>query len=149
MLRRDIKGIIGGVGLAAVGLFAVWYGQTHYQFGGVHNMGPGFLPVSLGVVLALLGMCIAIPAWFRSGEPISTEWGSAFFVIVSIAVFGGLLASGGLVVATLVTVLLALVPERKLTWGTKCKVALGIALIAYLIFSLGLGMAIKTWPWSG
>ncbi|MCT7656575.1 hypothetical protein MBH78_21975 [Oceanimonas sp. NS1] len=78
MLRRDIKGIIGGGGLAAVGLFAVWYGQTHYQFGGVHNMGPGFLPVSLGGVLALLGMCIAIPAWFRSGEPISTEWGSAF-----------------------------------------------------------------------
>ncbi|MCT7656576.1 hypothetical protein MBH78_21980 [Oceanimonas sp. NS1] len=43
-------------------------------------------------------------------------------------------------VATLVTVLLALVPERKLTWGTKCKVALGIALIAYSIFPWG-------WAW--
>ncbi|WP_445396930.1 tripartite tricarboxylate transporter TctB family protein [Zobellella sp. An-6] len=149
MLKRDIKGIIGGAGLAVAGLFAAWYGQANYEFGGVHNMGPGFLPVLLGAVLALLGMLIAIPAWFRAGAPISTEWGSAFFVILSIAVFGGLLALGGLVVATLVAVLLALVPDRKLGWGAKCKVAVGIALIAYSIFSLGLGMAIKTWPWSG
>ncbi|PSJ46358.1 tripartite tricarboxylate transporter TctB family protein [Zobellella endophytica] len=147
MIKRDFRGVIGGLGLSLAGGFAAWYGNGNYQVGGIHDMGPGFLPVILGGVLALLGLLIAIPAWFRAGEAVGTEWASAFFVILSLLVFGGLLALAGLVVATVLAALVALIPDRKLGTGRKINTALGIAAITYAVFSLGLGMAVKTWPW--
>ena len=66
MRQKDSIDIIGGLLLTATGLFAVIYAQT-YTFGTLSRMGPGYFPVVLGAVLAVLGLLVAIPAWFRVG----------------------------------------------------------------------------------
>lgn len=73
MRNKDSRDIIGGLGLAAVGLFAVIYGQR-YEFGDLNRMGPGYFPIVLGSMLAGLGVLIALPAFFRCGEPIIVAW---------------------------------------------------------------------------
>lgn len=149
MLERDIQGLLGGGLLVALGLFTAWYAHDHYALGNVARMGPGYLPMILGGVLALLGLIVVVPAWRRPGKPIRAEWTNAGFVVASIVLFGLLLPRLGLVVATMATALVALVPDRQLVWLTKLKVAMAIALITYLIFVVGLSMNLPAWPWSG
>lgn len=146
---KDTQGLLGGILLMAIGAFAAWYALGHYPTGSFGNMGPGFLPIVLGGVLALLGLIIAIPAWFRPGDAICGDWGSACFVVASVVVFGLLVTRLGVVPASLVATLLSLVPDRRLGWPTKFKVAIVISAITYLIFIQGLGMHLPAWPWSG
>jgi len=80
---KDIRDILGGFGLAAIGVFAVVYGQR-YEFGDLNRMGPGYFPVALGALLAVLGVLIALPAFFRRGEPITVAWKTFALVMASI-----------------------------------------------------------------
>lgn len=146
MIDRDIRSLLGGGLLALLGLFTAWYAHGHYSLGTFSRMGPGFLPVILGGALALLGLIIALPAWWRRGEPLRGDWASAGFVVVSIVVFALLLKGLGLVIAAIAAALVALVPDRSLGRGTKLKVALAIAAITYLIFIQGLSMNLPAWP---
>jgi len=47
--------------MLVIGAVTVWQGAG-YRFGSLTRMGPGFFPVALGVLLALLGIAIAIGA---------------------------------------------------------------------------------------
>ena len=54
-----------GLLLTVVGLFVAYKG-SHYEIGGLTDMGPGFFPAALGALLAVMGVAIALAA--RSNE---------------------------------------------------------------------------------
>lgn len=147
MSRKDTQDIIGGVALAALGVFAAVYAQR-YEFGDVQRMGAGYFPVVLGIILTVLGILIALPAFFRRGDAIRGEWKNLFFVIASVVVFALTLKLLGLILATVVSVVVSLIPEQETRLKGSLLVAAGISLLTYLIFSLGLGMVLPVWPWS-
>ena len=148
MSQRDTRDVIGGLGLTALGLFAAWYAHAHYELGDLQRMGPGYFPIALGLILAVLGLLVAIPAWFRRGEPITLAWKTLALVTFSIVVFAVMLKSLGIVLATIVSVLLASVADHQTTWRARVLVALGVAAMTWLVFIYGLGMVIPVWPWS-
>ncbi|MDM7950646.1 tripartite tricarboxylate transporter TctB family protein [Hydrogenophaga sp.] len=147
MHKRDTRDIIGGLGLAAIGLFAVIYGQR-YEFGDLNRMGPGYFPVALGALLAVLGVLIALPAFFRRGEPIVVAWKTFALVMASIVVFASTLKVLGVIFATAIAVIVASTADNASTWKGRLLTAAGIALITWLVFKFGLGMVLPTWPWS-
>lgn len=147
MSRKDTQDIIGGVALAALGVFAAVYAQR-YEFGDVQRMGAGYFPVVLGIILTVLGILIALPAFFRRGDAIRGEWKNLSFVIASVVVFALTLKLLGLILATMVSVVVSLIPEQETRLKGSLLVAAGISLLTYLIFSLGLGMVLPVWPWS-
>jgi hypothetical protein len=147
MQKRDTRDIIGGLGLAAIGLFAVIYGQR-YEFGDLNRMGPGYFPVALGALLAALGLLIALPAFFRRGEPITVAWKTFALVMASIVVFAFTLKLLGVIISTALAVIVASLADDASTWKGRLLTAAGIALITWLVFKLGLGMVLPTWPWS-
>jgi hypothetical protein len=144
---KDIRDIIGGLGLAAVGIFAVLYGQR-YDFGDLNRMGPGYFPVTLGLMLTVLGALITLPAFFRRGESITVAWKTFGLVMASILVFAFTLKLLGLVFASALAVLVASFAENAPGWKWRLSTAAGIALITWLVFKLGLSMVLPTWPWS-
>ncbi len=146
MKSKDTRDIIGGFSLVAIGLFAALYAQR-YDLGELQEMGPGYFPVALGILLSVLGSFIAIPAFFREGTAINIEWKSLLWVLISIAVFAIVLTKGGLVLATILSVLAASVPS-KTSWKTRFILAIILAAITYLVFLFGLGMVLPVWPWS-
>lgn len=148
MSQRDTRDLIGGLGLTVLGLFAAWYAQTHYELGDLQRMGPGYFPLALGLILAVLGLLIAIPAGFRRGEPITLAWKTLALVTSSIVVFAVLLKSLGIVLATMVSVILASMADSHTTWRARVLVAVGVAAVTWLVFIYGLGMVIPVWPWS-
>jgi len=146
MKSKDTRDIIGGFSLVAMGLFAALYAQR-YDLGELQEMGPGYFPTALGVLLMVLGLFIAIPAFFREGTSINIEWKSLLWVLISISVFAIALTKAGLVVATILSVLAAAVPSKS-SWKSRMILAISLAVITYLVFLLGLGMVLPVWPWS-
>ena len=147
MKDKDFRDIIGGLGLAAIGLFAVVYGQR-YEFGDLNRMGPGYFPVVLGLMLGGLGALIALPAFFRRGDSITVAWKTFGLVMASILVFSFTLKLLGLVLASALAVLVASFADNVPGWTWRLLTAAGIALITWVVFKLGLGMVLPTWPWS-
>jgi hypothetical protein len=146
MKSKDTRDIIGGFALVALGLFAALYAQR-YDIGELQEMGPGYFPTALGILLAILGLFIAIPAFFREGTTVHIEWKSLIWVLISIAVFAIALNKAGLILATILSVLAASVPSKS-SWKTRGILAVCIAAITYSVFLYGLGMVLPVWPWS-
>jgi hypothetical protein len=148
MQHRDTQDLVGGLALTALGLFAAYYAHEHYEIGNLRRMGPGFFPVSLGLTLAVLGILVALPAWFREGPVIQASWKTLGLVTLSLVVFSFALKTLGLILATALAVLLSSMADRGIGWKNRFLLCFGVAAVCYLIFIMGLGMLLPIWPWS-
>ena len=71
------------------------YGASTYQVGDAARMGPGYFPLMLGVILALMGLAVLVKS-FVSGSPDgdkigSIAWRPLGFVLLANVAFGVLL----------------------------------------------------------
>ena len=147
MKSRDMQDIVGGLAVTALGIFAAIYAQK-YEFGDLNRMGPGYFPVALGVVLTLLGLLIAIPAFMRKGEPIVVKWKTFALVLGSIVAFALTLKVLGLILATALSVMISSLADNETRWKGRILLAVGVAVVTYLVFGFALGMVLPAWPWS-
>ena len=97
MIIKSQKDFFSGLLYACVGgAFAI--GATGYKIGTSARMGPGFFPLLLGVILALIGLFIMFKAMVvktPNGDKIGKwAWKPLFFIIAGNLLFGILL--GGL-----------------------------------------------------
>lgn len=145
MKQKDIGDILGGALMIGFGIFAMIYAQR-YAFGSVSQMGPGFFPVVLGGILALLGVLIILPALARPGPGLEFNWKTLLFVIGAIIAFAFTLRPLGLIIATMAAVFLAASAERNFSLKGRLLLALGIAALVFVIFRIGLRMNIPVWP---
>jgi hypothetical protein len=148
MGNRDIRDVLAGLAMMGIGAFMGWYAYNQYDIGQLNRMGPGFFPVGLGALLAVVGFLIALPALFRPGSPIKLEGRTLLMVSISIIVFSFLLKSLGIIFATLAAVLISSLADRELSWKARFLVAIGVAVITWAVFILGLSMVLPVWPWS-
>eukprot|EP01036_Dinobryon_divergens_P041858 gene41858-55523_t len=144
-ITRDIHDLIGGLLMVAAGLFFALYG-SRYNFGSASRMGPGYFPVVLGWTLAVLGLLVALPAWWRRGAAVTVQWGNLGWTIASLLVFAWTLPRVGVVVASALAALLALVPSV-MSLRTRLIVCAVVAVLTTLIFPLALQMSLPIWPW--
>ena len=146
MKNRDTRDLIGGIALIAIGVFAALHARQ-YELGELQRMGPGYFPTALGIILAVLGVLVAVPALFREGTSIKIEWKSLLWVMVSILVFAVLLNHLGMIFTSVLAVIASSMASD-IKWKARLILSGCIAAITYLIFSFGLGMVIPVWPWS-
>jgi hypothetical protein len=130
-------------GFAAVGILAA----RGYSLGTAGKMGPGYFPLMLGGVLAVLGGILIARSVVLDGEPLPRIHVVPLTVIaLAVCLFGQLIEPLGLVVALAVlTVLSAWAgPQFRLTE----TVALAAVLIAFSIgvFVYALGLPLAIWP---
>lgn len=145
-ITRDIHDIIGGLLMTATGLFFALYGGQ-YDMGTSARMGPGYFPVVLGWTLAVLGILVALPAWWRKGTPVQVQWGNLFWCVAAIVLFAVALYPLGVVVASFLASLISLVPSA-MSLRTRLSVCAGVAVLTTVIFPVGLQMVLPIWPWS-
>ncbi len=148
MWSRDYRDVVGGLAMLGIGTFVAWHAYQEYDIGQLNRMGPGFFPVSLGILLAVLGVLITIPALLREGSPVKIEAKTLALVTLSIAAFAFLLKPLGIVFATAVAVLISSLADRQISWKGRVAVALGVAAMTWGVFIQGLSMVLPVWPWS-
>ncbi len=145
-ITRDIHDLVGGLLMTAAGGYFAVHG-SHYSFRTAARLGPGYFPVVLGCALAVLGLLVAIPAWWRRGQAIEVQWKNLGWSIFALVFFAAALHRLGLVPASFVACVLALAPSA-MRLRTRLVVCAAVALLTFLIFPVGLQMALPLWPWS-
>ena len=139
--RRDYYG--GGL-MVLIGVGAVIQGIS-YRVGTLTQMGSGFFPVSLGVILTVLGALIAGNARRARPETVLTEeddfqprerpeWRGWLCILAGISSFAIIGPYGGLLLATFATVFISALGDRNNTWRSALVLAVIMSLIAFLVF---------------
>jgi hypothetical protein len=145
---RDRKDFSAGLMFIGVGgFFALW--AKHYPMGSALRMGPAYFPTVVGWILFALGCIIFIRSFFIPGEPLPrTNWRPLLLVLGSVVIFGLLLETTGLAVASIVVMMVAAVGGWDFRWKEQFVNALLLTAINIGAFYYGLGLPFKLWPWS-
>ncbi len=130
--------------MTAFGLFFALYG-SQYNMGTAARMGPGYFPIVLGWLLTVLGLMVAIPAFWARGTTIKVEWSSLFWSIASLITLALTLYTVGVALATFIASLIALVPT-KMTMRTRIIVSVSVSALTTVIFPMALQMQLPLWP---
>ena len=142
------KDIIGGVLMIVVGLFFAIWAKTHYNIGVPSRMGPGWFPLHLGYLLAILGVIITIPALFRKGGGLEhVQWRPMFWLTASVIGFALTVKWIGLVPAVFIQVGLSVLGDTKLKLKGTIILASLTAFACHLIFYKGLDVQLPPFVW--
>lgn len=147
MLNRDHRDVFAGLALALTGGSAALYAASHYSIGTVSRMGPGMIPVSLGLTLALFGVMIAVPAFSRTGSAVHIPWRPLIVVSISILCFALMIETLGLIPAVFSTVVISTFAERRIPLGRAVLLGAAMSSMTWAIFILGLSLPISSFDW--
>ena len=147
MQKFDSRDLTGGVMLLLLGVFIVWHAATALPLGSPRRMGPGMFPVVIGGLLVLFGVLIAVPALWRRGDIPVIEWRTAMAILAGIVVFGAAIRAVGIVPALILQLLVTSFAEQTFRPVVLLAMAVAFPIVAYLIFSLGLGLPIPMLNW--
>lgn len=152
MRHIGYRDLVAGAVMMVLGLFVALYAGSHYEIGRPAHMGPGFFPVVLGWVLAGLGLVIALFAFRKTVHtlhPPLFALRAITAVSIAILVFSLLLEWLGLVPATVALTFVVVFAERPLQLGRTLLLAISLALISWLIFTVGLQMTLPAFAFLG
>ena len=151
------KDVYAGGLLTLVGSAFAW-GATSYTVGTSARMGPGYFPMVLGVLLAVLGVLILLRGLRKSpGQRLAVgpwAWKPLFFIVVANLLFGVLLGglpslnwpAMGFIVAIFGLVLVAGLAGERFNLRESLLLATALAVGSYLAFVLLLQLQLPVWP---
>lgn len=136
--------------MVVLGVAAAVHGRT-YSFGTLRRIGPGFFPVALGVLLALIGLAIVATAQPvtspRDEGRYSPQWRGWGCIALSLVLFVVLGKYGGLLPATFAIVFVSALGDRRNTAKDALTLALAMATVCVLIFWWALKLQFPLFTW--
>jgi hypothetical protein len=139
---RSWKDFLSGLMFIAFGTAFIWIGQD-YAFGSARRMGPGFFPVVLASILVLIGLVVAVRGLLVDEErPRGFTWRGLLLVLVASIMFGVLVRTAGLALATAVLVMLSAYGSREFRWKPTVVLAVGLTIFSVVVFVYALGLPI-------
>lgn len=143
--RRDLG---TGLFLMLMGIWIANYASTHYKIGELSRIGSAAYPIAIGVLLAFLGLLVAISAWFTKGSTEAAPIRPIVMVLGSIVVFALLVDRAGLLPAVAALVVGTILADNQHSWRSGLMLTAFAAVGVWVIFGLilGLSFTIVRWP---
>ena len=157
MRIKSQRDFFSGVLFSAFGIAFAW-GATTYNVGSGARMGPGYFPLIVGVLIAILGAIITLTALTietEDGEPIGKiAWKPLVFIISANLIFGVLLGGlpslglppMGLIVAIYALTFIASLAGDQFSAKGVVVLATILAIGSYIAFELALKLNFPIWP---
>ena len=157
MRIKSQKDFFAGLMFLVVGIAFAW-GATNYNIGEGARMGPGYFPLMLGILLALIGLFITFEAMVvetEDGEKVGKfAWKPLFFIIGANVIFGicigGLPRLGipamGLIVGIYALTFTASLAGDEFKAREVAVLATVLAILSYLAFIVLLKLQFPVWP---
>jgi len=138
-----------GLMFLVTGIVFAW-GATNYSFGSSASPGPGYFPVGLGVVLALLGALVlfkSLTIESEGGDPVGAfAWKPLITIVGAIVVFGIALPRLGLAVTLPLLITITSLAGDEFHWKDVLVNCVVLTIGSWAIFILGLKLVIPLWP---
>ncbi len=147
MYQRDVRDIIAGLSIAAAGVLIAAGAATNHALGSLRQLGGGGFPFGLGVIMAVLGVLIALPAFLRPGAPIRFEVRAPAIIIGSLALFALLVEPFGMIPAVCALIAAASLADPPVRWGAVAGSCAAMSLFCYLLFTRGLNLPLQMFDW--
>lgn len=157
MKIKSQKDFFSGLMFSVVGAsFA--YGATNYSIGTGGRMGPGYFPLLLGVILALLGAFIMFKSLVvetPDGDKVGTwAWKPLFFIIAANLLFGILLGglpsigvpAMGMIAAIVGMTFVASLAGEEFKFKEVLVLSVVLSIGSYLAFIVLLKLQFPVWP---
>ena len=129
-------------------VFAV--GATNYSLGSSARPGPGFFPLILSVIMAILGAIVlfkSLTIETEGGDPIgSIAWKPLIVIVLSITVFAIALPRLGMVLTVPILIIMTSFAGDEFHWKGVLLNALVLTFGSWVIFVWGLKLTIPMWP---
>ena len=157
MQIKSQKDFFAGLMFLLVGLAFAW-GAGSYSVGTGARMGPGYFPMALGVLLAVLGLIVTITALVvetADGDPLGRiAWKPLIFIISGNLVFGasigGLPSIGlppmGLIFGIFALTFVASNAGDEFKFKEVLILAVLLSLFSYAAFIMLLKLQFPVWP---
>ena len=157
-MNKLTKDHVGGALLLVTGV-AVAVAGVGYGMGTLRQMGSGFFPVVLGVLLALIGAMLLASAGRVSGSaaepPPETahlagpvvQWRGWLCIVAGLLAFVALGQHGGLVPASFASVFIAALGDRANSVRAAATLAAVLTVAGVAVFHVGLHMALPLFAW--
>ena len=154
---KSQKDFFSGLMFMGVGGAFAW-GATTYNVGTGARMGPGYFPLMLGIVLAIMGAIITFKALVietESGDKIGKwAWKPMAYVLGANLAFGVLLGglpsikvpAMGMIIAIYALTIIASLAGEKFKLRDVLILATVLAIGSYLAFIMLLKLQIPVWP---
>jgi len=154
---KSEKDFYSGLLFMAVGIAFAW-GATNYKIGEAARMGPGYFPLMLGLLLAVVGLVVtfsALTVETEDGDKVGKfAWKPLFFIILANLLFGVLLGGlpsiglpyMGLIAAIYVLTFVAALGGEEFKFREVLMLATVLAVLCYVAFIVLLKLQFPAWP---
>jgi hypothetical protein len=137
-----------GAMLCAIGL-ATTIAAPHYRMGSLAQMGPGYFPLIMGVLLSGLGAvtCVQMVAKGGGKRMVAPPWRQLVCIPLSVVCFALLVERAGLAIAVVVTVLIGCLGGHRFRPVEAVVSATVLAVLTCVVFVRLLGLPVQIGPW--
>ena len=148
LMRKDALAGLMFIGIAALGLWV----SRNYPVGTALRMGTGYVPRLLCWLLMGLGAAILVQGLREQVTAQPAEpgaWARLLPIVVvttSLVAFALAIEQLGLILSILLLVGIGALAARGIKPWEALAVALGLIVLSYAVFILGLGLTIPVWP---
>lgn len=147
---KNGRDFVGGVTMICTGLLFIWFGRD-LQVGNSFQMGPGYFPTMLSLLLMALGTLIIMQSLMvevDDDEPEAWNWKAYFLVILAPIGFGLLLAGLGLAPTMFLLIVGVATASRYANWRHAILLGLFLAACSVLLFTKLLSLPVSAFgPW--
>ncbi|HEX6706781.1 MAG TPA: tripartite tricarboxylate transporter TctB family protein [Albitalea sp.] len=138
-----------GMVFLVVGIvFAV--GARNYSLGSSARPGPGYFPLMLSVIMAILGAIVifkALTIETEGGDPIGhVAWRPLIIIVAAISVFGLTITWLGMIISIPILIVISSFAGDEFHWRDVLINSIVLTVASWLIFIVGLKLTIPMWP---
>ncbi len=145
---RNKQNFASGLFFLAFGVFCAIVARG-YSLGTTEDIGAGYFPFWVAVLLAVLGGVLCLSSLARSAERTGVDrldWRSTLWIVGAVLLFAFLLPHFGVVLSVVALVLVSSMGSHEFTWKGTLASSSFLAAVVYAVFVKGLHLQFPTWP---
>jgi hypothetical protein len=145
---RNQEDFYAGLMFVAFGAFFAAVG-TQYPRGTADNMGAGYVPVALGIIVVALGTIVSASSFARGAAERRVEridWWLLLMIPGPVILFGVLLQPLGLVLSLCIVIGIASYASHEFSWKATLVNMVALVALCMGVFVWGLRLPFPIWP---
>ena len=149
MKIKSQRDFFSGLMFLVVGLAFAW-GATDYSMGSGARPGPGYFPMMLSVLMAIIGAVViftSLTLEVEGGDPVGDiAWRPLLVVVAAIVLFAVALPRLGLIATTPLLIIVVSFASTEFKWPGVLIASVVLDVFSWLVFVKGLNLTIPLWP---